>query len=138
MSFKEKLSKRAAESYYTKYRDRLAQVQGNVLSMKTEKDKCILWIFYKLQITLIVKPERSKSVVKCVYKKNSWFKRPHFMLIHPGNLVIIQGLKGKKGKDDRETIQILNVKNLTTKKDLVAVDGQPQKVQKVQKIQRIK
>jgi len=138
MSFKEKLAKRYTESYISKYGDRLTQVQGNVLSYKIEKEKCILWIFYKLQVSLIVKPERSKSVVKCVYKKNSWFKRPSFMTIHPGNLVIIQGMKGKKGKDDRETIQILNVKNLTTKKDLVAVDGQPQKIQRVQKVQRIK
>jgi len=138
MSFKEKMAKRYTDSYLAKYGDRLTQVQGNVISVKTEKEKCILWIFYKLEITLIVKPERSKSIVKCVYKKNRWFKKPTFMNIYPGNLVIVQGMKGKKGKDNRETLQILNIKNLSTKKDLVAVDGQPQKVQRVQKVQRIK
>ena len=140
MSFKEKLAKRYTESYIAKYGDRLTQVQGNVVSVKIE-EKCVLWIFNKLKVTLIVKPDRSKSVVKCVYAKNRWFKKPAFMNLHQGNLVIIQGMKGKKGKkakETREIIQILNIKNLTTKKDLVAVDGQPQKVQRVQKVQRIK
>jgi len=137
MSLKEKMAKRYTESYLAKYGDRLTQVQGNVVSVKIE-EKCILWIFNKLKVTLIVKPDRSKSIAKCVYKKNRWFKKPTFMNIYQGNLVIIQGMKGKKGKDDREVVQILNIKNLSTKKDLVVVDGQPQKVQRVQKVQRIK
>lgn len=134
MSIKEKFAKYYTENYLRKYGDRLTQIQGNVISVKIE-EKTILWLFHKLKATLIVKPDRSKSVIKCVYQKNRWFKKPSFITINQGNLVIIQGLKGKKGKEDRETISIMNVRNLTTKKDLIPVEG---KVQRVQKIQRIK
>jgi hypothetical protein len=139
MGFKEKLAKYYTDSYLKKYGDRLTQVQGNVVSVKVE-EKTILWIFHKLTAVLIVRPDRSKSVVRCVYRKNRWFKKPTFMSINQGNLVIIQGLKGKKGKkakDNKEGIEIMNIKNLTTKKDLVYVEGAPE-VKRVQKIQRIK
>lgn len=132
MSIKEKFSKVYADSYLKKYGDRLTQVQGNVVSAKVE-EKTILWIFHKLKVTIIVKPDRSKTVVKCMYKKNRWFKKPNFIGITQGNLVIIQGLKGKKGKENRELLTIMNVRNLSTKKDLVAVDGKPQKVQQVRR-----
>jgi hypothetical protein len=136
MSIKEKFAKYYTESYLKKYGDRLTQIQGNVISVKVE-EKTILWIFHKLQATLIVKPERSKSVMQCIYKKNRWFKKPTFITVNQGNLVIIQGLKGKKekGKETRESISIMNVRNLSTKKDLVPVEG---KVQRVQKVQRLK
>lgn len=135
MSFKEKLTERWKQSYFRKYGDRLIQVQGNIISVKTE-EKAILWIFHKLKVTVLVKPDRMKSIVKCVYMKNKWFKKPTFMTLTTGNLVVVQGLKGKKGKSDRETIQIMNVRNLTTKKDLVHVEGKVQKVQ--QKVQRMR
>jgi hypothetical protein len=134
MSIKEKFSKYYTETYLKRYGDRITQVQGNVVSAKIE-EKTILWIFHKLTATLIVKPDRSKTVVKCFYKKNKWFKKPSFITVNQGNLVIIQGLKGKKGKEGRELISIMNVRNLTTKKDLIPVEG---KVQRVQKVQRIK
>lgn len=138
MGFKEKLAKYYTDSYIKKYGDRLAQIQGNVVSVKVE-EKTILWIFHKITAVLIVRPERSKSVIKCVYKKNKWFKKPTFMTINQGNLVVIQGLKGKKGKkskESREIIEIMNIKNLTTKKDLVPVEGA--QVKRVQKVQRMK
>ncbi|MBL4937967.1 hypothetical protein JK636_19845 [Clostridium sp. YIM B02515] len=134
MSIKEKFSKYYTETYLKRYGDRITQVQGNVVSAKIE-EKTILWIFHKLTATLIVKPDRSKTVVKCFYKKNKWFKKPSFIAVNQGNLVIIQGLKGKKGKEGRELISIMNVRNLTTKKDLIPVEG---KVQRIQKVQRIK
>ncbi|ERI91273.1 hypothetical protein HMPREF1982_03232 [Clostridiales bacterium oral taxon 876 str. F0540] len=134
MSIKEKFSKYYTETYLKRYGDRITQVQGNVVSAKIE-EKTILWIFHKLTATLIVKPDRSKTVVKCFYKKNKWFKKPSFITVNQGNLVIIQGLKGKKGKEGRELISIMNVRNLTTKKDLIPVEG---KVQRIQKVQRIK
>ena len=133
MGIKEKFTKRYADSYIKKYGDRITQVQGNVVSIKVEI-KSILWIFHKLDVTILVRPERSKSVVKCVFKKRKWFKKPSFMTITQGNLVLIQGMKGLKGKEGRELIQIMNVRNLTTKKDLVPVEG---KVQKTQRIQRM-
>ena len=134
MSIKEKFAKYYTDTYLKRYGDRLTQVQGNVVSIKIE-EKTILWIFHKIRAVLIVKPDRSKSVVKCVYKKNRWFKKPNFLTINQGNLLIVQGLKGKKGKDDKEGISIMNIRNLSTKRDLIPVEG---KVQKVQKVQRFK
>jgi hypothetical protein len=142
MGFKEKLAKYYTDSYLKKYGDRLTQVQGNVVSVKVE-EKTILWIFHKITAILIVRPERSKAIVKCVYRKNRWFKKPTFMSINQGNLVIIQGLKGKKPKKGKKTsetndgIEIMNIKNLTTRKDLVQVEGAPE-VKKVRKVQRMK
>ncbi len=135
MGFKDKLAKHYTEAYLTKYGDRLTQVQGNVISVKVE-EKSILWIFHKIIATLIVKPERSKSVIKCTFKKNRWFKKPEFIPIAQGNLVIVQGLKAKKGKENKESIEIMNVRNLTTRKDLIPVEGD--QVKRVQKIQRMK
>lgn len=132
MGFKEKMAKYYQDSYLKKYGDRLTQVRGNVLSVKIE-EKPILWIFHKIKVILIVRPERSKGVVTCVYRKNRWFKKPTFIPVSQGNLVMVQGLKGKKGKENRETIEILNVMNLTTKKDLVPVDNDA--VKKATKVQ---
>lgn len=133
MSIKEKFAKYYTDTYLKKYGDRLTQIQGNVISVKIE-EKTILWLFHKIKATLIVKPDRSKTVIKCIYSKNKWFKKPNFIQINQGNLVIIQGLKGKKGKEDREAITIMNVRNLTTKKDLIPVEGKVQRVQKVQRM----
>lgn len=134
MSFKDKLTERYKQSYLRKYGERLIQIQGNVISVKVEP-KTILWIFHKLKVTVLVRPDRSKNIVRCVFAKNRWFKKPTFIPVSQGNLVIIQGMKGKKGKSDREQIQIMNLRNLSTKKDLIPVDG---KVQKVQRVQRVK
>lgn len=137
MSFKEKFAQQYAKSYFKKYGDRLTQVQGNVVSVKVE-EKCILWIFHKLIVTILVRPDRSKTIQKCIYRKNKWFKKPKFIPISQGNLVIVQGMKGKKGKDDRETMVLMNVRNLTTKKDLVPVEGKAAEIKRVQKVQRMK
>lgn len=138
MGFKEKLSKNYADAYLKRYGDRLTQVQGNAVSVKVE-EKTILWIFHKIKVTILVRPDRSKTVVKCTYKRNRWFKKPTFIPVSQGNLLIIQGLKGKKGKENREQIEIMNVRNLSTKKDLVPVEGDKgQKIQRVQKVQRYK
>jgi hypothetical protein len=49
---------------------------------------------------------------------------------------IYLGLKGKKGKSDRETIKILNILNMTTKGQLVPVEGDA--IKKIQQAQKIK
>lgn len=134
MSIREKFAKYYTDTYLKRYGDRLTQIQGNVVSVKIE-EKAILWIFHKLTATLIIKPDRSKTVVKCLYRKNRWFKKPEFITINQGNLLLVQGLKGKKGKESRELITIMNIRNLSTKKDLIPVEG---KVQRVQKVQRMK
>jgi hypothetical protein len=137
MSLKEKLTKSYANAYLTKYGDRLTQLQGNILSVKITS-KTILLIFNKLSVDMVVKPQGSKAIVKCKYKKNRWFKKPTFIQLTQGNLVVVQGLKPKKNKkkeNTSEAIEVLNIRNLTTKKDLIPVD---QKVQRVQQRQFIK
>lgn len=132
MGFKDKLVQHYTDAYFKKYGDRLTQVQGNVVSAKVE-EKRILWIFYKLTATLIVRPQGTRNVTKCIYEKKKWFKKPEFIAITQGHSVIIQGLKGKKGKENRESIEVMNIRNLTTKKDLVPVDT-PMK----QQVKRVK
>ena len=134
MGFKEKLQNRYTQSYLDKYGDRLISVQGNVISIKITEKK-ILWLFHKLMVTLVIRPERSKSIVKCVYRKNKWLKKVPFIPINQGNLVIVQGMKGVKGKEGRETLTILNILNQSNKKELFKTDVAPQKsVQKFQKM----
>ena len=141
MSFKDKLTQYYTKSYLKKYGDRITQVQGNVVSVKVD-EKSILGIFHKITVTILVRPDRSKNIVQCTYTKNRWFKKPEFIPITQGNLLLVQGLKGKKGKDgkpskeNREKISILNVRNMTTKRDLVPIEGNVPKVQK--KVQRLK
>lgn len=134
MGFKDTLAKKYADAYLTKYGDRLTNVQGHVLSVKII-EKTILFIFHKLQVDIVIKPERSKAIARCQYKKNQWFKKPQFIQLSQGHLVLVQALRGKKGKENRDILSILNVRNLTTKKDLVPID---QKIQKVQQKQFIK
>lgn len=134
MSFKEKIAQYYTKSYLKKYGDRLTQVQGTVVSVKIT-EKTILWIFNKLTVTLLVRPERSKNVVKCSYIRKRWFKKAEFIPVNQGNLVLVQGLKGKKGKGNSEHVELINIRNMTTKKDLVPMEG---KVQRVQKVQRMK
>lgn len=134
MSFKEKLAKAYTNAYIDKYGDRLTQVQGHVLSVKITT-KTILWIYNIIKVDVLVKPERSKAIARCQYKQKRWFKKPSFIQLNQGHLVVIQGLKGKKGKENSDVLKILNVRNLTTKKDLVPVD---QKVQRVRQRQQIR
>lgn len=134
MSFKEKLAKAYTNAYVDKYGDRLTQVQGHVLSVKITT-KTILWIYNIIKVDVLVKPERSKAIARCQYKQKRWFKKPSFIQLSQGHLVVIQGLKGKKGKENSDVLKILNVRNLTTKKDLVPVD---QKVQRVRQRQQIR
>ena len=135
MGFKEKIQNYYTKSYMKKYGDRLTQVQGNVISIKVE-EKSILWIFHRLLVTLIIKPDRSKNITRCTYKRNRWFKKPEFMTINQGNLLIVQGVKGVKGKENSETIEVMNIRNMTTKKDLVKIDGNTPKT--VRQVKRYK
>lgn len=135
MSFKEKISRYYTKSYLKKYGDRITQLQGTVVSVKIKR-KSILWIFNKLNVTLLVRPERSKNISKCTYIKNRWFKKPDFIPVSQGNFVLVQGLKGKPGKHGKEQIQLMNIRNMTTKTDLIPIEGKIPKVQR--KVQRFK
>ena len=132
MSLKEKMRKFTTDSYLKRYGDRLAQIQGNVVSVKIETKK-IFWIYNLIIVSLLVRQEGSKSIVKCYYKKHKWFKKPTFIPISQGNLVLVQGLKGVKGKENREQITIMNIRNLSTKKDLIPVEGNEPKIQRVRR-----
>ena len=121
MGFKDKMTKYYSDAYMEKYGDRMTSVAGTILSVKTEV-KCILGIFNKLHLFLVVKPEVGKQVVKCEYKQNKWFKKPQFIDVNQGHKVIIMGLKGIKGKANSENILVSNIANLTTKKDLHPFD----------------
>ena len=142
MGFQEKLQNYYAKKYLKKYGDILTQLQGNVVSTKVS-EKTILGLFHKMSVTIIVRPDRSKNIVSCTYRKNRWFKKPAFIPISQGNLLIVQGLKAdknkkkkSKSKDTREGINIINIRNMTTKRDLVPIEGGAPKVQK--QIKRLK
>ncbi|WP_291572748.1 hypothetical protein [Clostridium sp. UBA4548] len=126
MGFKEKLSESYTSNWLKKYGDRLTQLQGRVLSIKSE-EKSFLGIINWITVTLVLKQENSKAVATCIYKKRRWFKKPEFVEIKQGHSLVVQGLKPdrkkKKNKDVKEFISIMNVMNLTTKKDLVPVEG---------------
>jgi murein L,D-transpeptidase YafK len=124
MGFKDALAKKYADAYLTKYGDRITQVQGRILSIKTTTSTK-LFFHHFITVDILVKPEKSKNITRCQYIKKRWFKKPTFMQLNQGHSVVIQGVKGKKGKEDSELITILNVMNFTTKQDLVPT-GQPQ------------
>jgi hypothetical protein len=139
MGFQEKLQNYYAKKYLKKYGDRLTQVQGNVVSTKVT-EKSILGLMHKINVTIIVRPDRSKTIISCTYKKNRWFKKPEFIPITQGNLLIVQGLKSDKSKkakkDTKEGISIINIRNMTTKRDLVPIEGGAPKVQR--QVKRLK
>lgn len=126
MGLKEKLSGKFGnyfqDAYMQKYGDRITSVSGTILSAKiVEKD---YFIIKRIMVELIIKPEVGRKVVKCWYKKNRWFKKPDFIAIKQGHKVIIMGVNGEKDskKENSQEVQIMNILNLTTKKDLIPVD----------------
>ncbi|MBU3190557.1 hypothetical protein K9O30_15425 [Clostridium bowmanii] len=144
MGFKDKLTNSYTQAYLKRYGDRLTQAQGRVLSIKVEEKNRFyefleyFRIFYKLTVTILVKADGSKSIAKCVYNKKRWFKKIKFISVLQGHSVVIQGMKGKKGKEKREQISIVNIRNMTTKKDLVPMQGTAPKVQRVRADKRFK
>lgn len=133
MGFKDTLTNYYTKSYLKKYGDRLTQAQGNVLSVKIDVKK-YFWFFYVLTAIIVIKQERSRNVIKCTYKKRRFFKKPTFMNINQGHLVIVQALRDKKA---RENLKILNVRNLSNRQDLVPVDlPQPKSLTKIQRVRK--
>ncbi|HCW74516.1 MAG TPA: hypothetical protein DHM90_12830 [Clostridiaceae bacterium] len=122
MGFKDKLQKYYADNYMKKYGDRITQAYGTVLSVKVEEKK-YLWLFNVLTATIILKPEGSKNVVRSVYKAKRWFKKPDFIAVNQGNVILVQALKGKKGSEASEVLEVKNIRNVTTRKDLFKIDA---------------
>jgi hypothetical protein len=126
MGLKEKISSKFGNyfqnAYMEKYGDRITSISGTVLSVKFIEKSYI--IFNRLMVEMVIKPEVGKKVVKCWYKKNRWFKKPEFIPVKQGNKVIVMGVTGDKEnkKENSQEVQIMNLLNLTTKKDLVPID----------------
>jgi len=126
MSLKEKLTGKFSNyfqnAYMEKYGDRITSISGTILSVKLIPKSYI--IFHRLMVEMVIKPEAGKTIVKCWYKKNSWFKKPEFIAVKQGHKVIIMGVTGEKDnkKENSQQVQIMNVLNLTTKIDLVPID----------------
>ncbi len=137
MGLKDKLGKYYQDAYMQKYGDRITSTNGTVLSVKILEKSYI--IFHKITVDIIVKPEVGKKVVKCHFKKAAWFKKPAFMDLKQGHKVMIMGIFGEKDskKENSQEIQITNILNLTTKKDLIPVDhSQIKKIRQKQTIMR--
>lgn len=126
MGLKEKLSSKFGNyfqnAYLQKYGDRLTSISGTVLSVKFIEKSYI--IFNILMVEMVIKPEIGNKIIKCWYKKNKWFKKPEFIQVKQGNKVIVMGVTGDKNnkKENSQEVQIMNLLNLTTKKDLVPID----------------
>ncbi|MDU1413222.1 MAG: hypothetical protein E6929_10475 [Clostridium sp.] len=141
MGFKEKLANSYSNAFMTRYGDRVTQLQGRALSVKTE-EKSFLGILNTIIVTIVIKQDNLRTVSTCVYKKKKWFKKPTFIPVSQGHSLIIQGLKPdytkKHKKKFKDSISIMNVLNLTNKRDLVPVDGAQKKVQRVRQDRRFK
>ncbi|NLK94040.1 MAG: hypothetical protein GX275_02450 [Clostridiales bacterium] len=120
MGFRDKLDKYFRDSYFEKYGDRITSASGTVVSIKFKEKNYI--IIKSLIVEMVIKSDVSKGIVKARYKKRRWFKKVEFISVKAGHKVMLMGLKGVKGKKDSDVIQIQNVLNLTTKKDLVPID----------------
>ena len=120
MAFRDKMDKYFRDSYFQKYGDRITSASGTIVSVKTQEKN--YFIAHKLICEMVIKPEVGKAVIKAKYSKFKWFKKIEFIALKIGHKVMIMGLKGVKGKKDSDIIQVQNIINLTTKKDLVPID----------------
>ncbi|MGL5380864.1 hypothetical protein [Clostridium sp.] len=121
MGFKDKMTEYFSDAYMQKYGDRMTSATGTVLSVKIE-EKNFLGIMRTIEAHILVKPEAGRGMIKSLYKKRRWFKKPEFIDIKQGHKVIIMGIQGEKGKDNSDVMTITNIANLTTRKDLHPMD----------------
>jgi hypothetical protein len=54
------------------------------------------------------------------------------MQLSQGHLIVVVGVKGKKGKENSDVVKILNINNLTTKKELTPTGQKLKKVRQKQ------
>lgn len=135
MGFKDSLNQAMQERYLKKYGDRLTALRGNIINVKIT-EKRFLFFIHNLRVDILLRPERSKNIVRCYYKRRTWFKKYDLLSLQNGHLIIVQGLRDKKG----EAVLILNIQNLTTKKSIIdaeEIKKQQKKMQK-QKVQKKK
>lgn len=131
MGIREKMKKKQEQMILDKYGDRITALQGVLLSIKPIEVKSFLFFIHTIKVSFVIKLDKSrmsmntgrdKSVISCIYKKRTFFKKPKFISLSPGNSVLVYGLKallkGKKGEPNKEYVQIMNVQNLNTKESL--------------------
>jgi hypothetical protein len=128
MAFRDTLNEMMQKRYLKKYGDRMTALRGNIVSIKVT-EKTFLFIVHNLRVNIVLKPERSKNIVRCYFKKRTWFKKYNLLNLQTGHLIVVQGLKDKKG----EAVEILNIQNLTTKKSIIDVDQLKQNQKQSQK-----
>lgn len=117
MGFRDSLNEQLQKTYLKKYGDRMTALRGNIVSVKVT-ERVFLFFIHNLRVDILLKPERSKNIIRCYYKKRTWFKKSSIIGLQTGHLIVIQGLKDKKS----ENIQIMNIQNMTTKKSIIDVD----------------
>lgn len=128
MGFRDNLNEMLQKRYLKKYGDRMTALRGNIVNVKIT-DKKFLFILHNLRADILLRPERSKNIVRCYFKKRTWFKKYNLINLQTGHLIIVQGLKDKEG----EAVQALNIQNLTTKKSILNMDEIKQKQQQIQR-----
>lgn len=130
-NFKKNLQERYQQKFLQKYGDRITYLVGTVLSCKVVPKPILFGLYNKITVTIILKLDNSrgrmntgkdKAVSQCIYKEGKFFKKPKFIQISTGNIVMLAGLKSvtksKKDQPKKEFVQIINISNYTTKKDL--------------------
>lgn len=125
MGFRDTLNEALQKRYLKKYGDRMTAIRGNIVNVKVS-EKNFLFFVHNLRADILLRPERSKNIVRCYFKKRTWFKKFNLLNLQTGQLIIVQGLKDKKG----ESVEILNIQNLTTKKSIIDVGEIKQKQQR--------
>lgn len=129
-NLRKSLQEKSQQQFLKRYGDRITYLVGTVLSCKVVP-KSFLGIYNRITVTIILKLDNSrgrmntgkdKAVSQCIYKEGKFFRKPKFIQISTGNIVMLAGLKsllkGKKGQPNKEFVQIINISNYTTKKDL--------------------
>ncbi|HBM81854.1 MAG: hypothetical protein QME45_02965 [Clostridiales bacterium] len=122
MGFRDTLNQMVQDRYLKKYGDRMTAQRGNIVNIKIT-EKRFLFLIHILKVNILLRPERSRNIVRCHFKKITWFKKYNLINLQMGHLIIVQGLKDKKG----EAIEILNIQNLTTRKSIIDIDKLKQK-----------
>ncbi|KPU44052.1 hypothetical protein OXPF_22180 [Oxobacter pfennigii] len=125
MGFKDTLNDMLQQRFLKKYGDRLTGLRGNIVSVKVT-EKTFLFFIHNLRVDILLRPERSKNIARCYFKKRTFFKKFNMIHLQVGNLVLIQGIKEKNS----ETVEAMNIQNLTTKKSIIDVDQPKQKQQR--------
>jgi len=125
MGFRDTLNEALQKRYLKKYGDRMTALKGNIINVKIT-EKTFLFFIHNLRVDILLKPERTKNIVRCYFRKRTWFKKYNLLNLQTGHLIIVQGLKDKKG----EAVEILNIQNLTTKKNIIDVEQVKQRQQR--------